>query len=155
MKKMRIRDEAGGARGGLYIFVNPEDGHRIEHGNVGIVIRRALEYRRLNNYPITSQWDDDVVQNICAHTPEPSCVPEGETPSMTHRAMSFASAMAQWVAAGLPVRDKAELERVSGICQSCEYYGGSRSIFRIACKKCSCSGLKQYLQTSRCPAGKW
>lgn len=152
--KMRIRDEAAGARGGLYIYVNPEDGHRIQHGNVGHTIRMAREYRRLNNYPIGIAWDDDVVQNICQNTPPPSCVEDGP-PSIAARAVNLAGSLASWAVQGFSVRSKEEAERIWDICKSCEHYSGSRSVFKIACKRCGCSSVKVALNGTKCIIGKW
>jgi len=70
----------------------------------------------------------------------------------------YANALARWTAAGFPVREQAEVERIErDLCRPCEKYVDGR------CKQCRCrvttSNLavanKIKMATEDCPLGKW
>jgi len=70
----------------------------------------------------------------------------------------YAQAVARWTAAGFPVRDQAEVERIEReLCKPCEKYTDGR------CKQCGCrvnqSSLavanKIKMATEHCKDGKW
>lgn len=74
------------------------------------------------------------------------------------KAYSFAKALARWTAAGFPVREQSEVERIEAdICKPCEQYSDGR------CKKCGCrvNGSriairnKIRMMTEDCPLKKW
>jgi len=70
----------------------------------------------------------------------------------------YAQALAQWTAAGFPVRKQAEVDRIEAeICRPCEKYVDGR------CKECGCRvntsklavANKIKMKTQVCPLGKW
>ncbi len=70
----------------------------------------------------------------------------------------YAQALAKWTAAGMPMRDQAEVERIEReICKPCEKYVEGR------CKTCGCRVNKSSIAvankikmvTEKCPMGKW
>ena len=73
-------------------------------------------------------------------------------------AKHYAGALAKWTAAGMPMRDQAEVERIEReICKPCEKYVEGR------CKTCGCRVNKSSIAvankikmvTEKCPMGKW
>jgi len=70
----------------------------------------------------------------------------------------YAQAVATWTAAGFPVREQAEVERIEAdLCRPCEKYIDGR------CKQCGCQVTassipllnKIKMATESCPQGKW
>ena len=70
----------------------------------------------------------------------------------------YAQALAHWTAAGFPVRDQSEVERIEGeLCRPCEKYVEGQ------CKRCGCRVNKSSIAvankikmaTEKCPIGKW
>ncbi len=73
-------------------------------------------------------------------------------------AAHYFQALARWTAAGFPVREQAEVERIEReICRPCEEYRDGR------CAKCSCQvnstswalATKLKMKTEVCPLGYW
>jgi hypothetical protein len=82
--------------------------------------------------------------------------PRQAAPSLTRRAMNFAAAAAQHVAAGMPLADQAEIDRRHAICQQCQHFDGR------ACRECGCPVVRERHWRSKlswagqaCPVGKW
>ena len=69
----------------------------------------------------------------------------------------FAQALIRWTAAGMPMREQAEVERLEAVCRECKHYRNGR------CAKCGCCVSKSRvavrnkikMATENCPAGKW
>lgn len=70
----------------------------------------------------------------------------------------YAAALARWSAAGFPVRDQAEVDRIfRDHCQPCPHFVKGR------CRKCGCRATrgkmgmtnKLKMRTETCPDGKW
>lgn len=79
------------------------------------------------------------------------------------KAAEAAAAHARWVAAGCPLRDEQEIERVYSICEPCEQFRKAKEPGKSAtCAMCGCY-LRKYgifmnkiaLATEVCPLGKW
>lgn len=155
MKK--IRDNASGAPGGYWPWKCPETKHVLRHGNYSGLRKIVLEYLRANNFPITTNFDDDFEQNICEQLPN-ACI-DWEPPTIFEKMNNFAAALYRLATKDpkKPLVTAEELERRRGICVECNFYGGSTSPLKVSCKSCGCGGLKQYLRTSRCPLNppKW
>lgn len=73
-------------------------------------------------------------------------------PGMPRRILNFGKAVVRHVAAGLPHREPAEIERITAICRGCEHF----RITENACAKCGC-GIANKIPWARerCPVGKW
>lgn len=149
MKK--VRDNAAGAIGGFWIWKHPETGHIIRHTNYVGCRNEVKAFLRVNNFPITAQFEEEFEANICANG-APNLCEEFTPPSLLQKMSTLGQALVhaakQW---RKPVVDAEELQRRRDICAGCNYYGGSTSLVKVACQKCGCSGLKLALQSSRCP----
>jgi hypothetical protein len=137
-----------------FTYINPEDGHIIKLPTYVQTKNAARDYRKWNNYPIGSAWNDQFEANTCKNTPGDVCV-DFTPPTLAERLETLAKALAAAAADGFSVAPSAEVERRHAICKECNYYGGQRGLFKLACKKCGCSGLKLHLQSSHCPANRW
>lgn len=142
------------AKGMLWHYVNVEDSYKISALHYDTLKKKVRDYRRLNNYPIGSNFDNDFDANLCSHADSNDCC-DDTIPPLAKRAVKFAKAMVNWASSGFPTRSKEEVEKIMDICEGCEFFNGEGSPFKIACKKCGCSSLALYVKTKVCPAGKW
>lgn len=62
---------------------------------------------------------------------------------------NFGAAVGRWAAAGFEVTGQDEYARRRVACDACADWVGGR------CRRCGCTGLKLWLATERCPAGRW
>lgn len=77
-------------------------------------------------------------------------------PGKVKQLSNYKKAVAKWTAAGMPVREQSEIDRILAICQGCEHYTDEG---RPRCKLCGCSinnqpnGLtnKVRMATENCP----
>lgn len=72
-------------------------------------------------------------------------------PSLNIVISNFATAIARWSAAGFPVVDRATFDARLAICHACPHWLAERN----RCAKCGCHQTKLWLQTEKCPEGKW
>lgn len=142
------------ARGMLWHYVNAEDGHKISALHFDILKGKVRDYRRLNNYPVGSNFDFDFEQNVCANADSNDCYDES-MPPITQRLRTFARAMGSWAASGLKTVSQEDAQKRLEVCEQCPHYNGSSSILKIACKRCGCTGLKLWLPGSVCPDKRW
>ena len=120
-----------------------------------MVLRREVKkYRTINNYPIGSNFEHDLEQNVCANSDPYNCVDLEDT-KLAKKAGRFARAMVNWAKSGFKLRSQEEVDKVMEICESCYYFGGETGALKIVCKKCGCAGLKLMLSTEKCPISKW
>lgn len=153
----RVRDNAAGAIGGYWIWKCPETGFVIRHSNFIGCKNEVKKYLRLNNYPIGGNFDEDFEQNLCANG-NPNLCEEFVPPTLLQKMSTLAQALyhlrKQWRE---PLVTAEILQTRQETCKKCNFYGGSTSLFKVACQKCGCAGLKLALTTSRCPASppKW
>jgi len=82
------------------------------------------------------------------------------TPGLVQRVLSYAEALAQWTAAGMPERSDKEVERIfTGFCKPCHWFHRRRQI----CRGCGCrvtdKGFtitnKIKMATEHCPRNLW
>lgn len=136
--------------GGTWTYVNPENGFPIRHPYFVEAKKQAKAHRIANGYPIGLEFDDQFEENVCANAADGTCF-EFTPPTLGEKMASLGRALMNAARSGFKtVSQEVFLERKS-ICQDCEYYGGSSSIFKVACKKCGCGGLKLSLLKSVCP----
>lgn len=104
-------------------------------------------------------------QRCLTGTPEPEVPPPEvpdppQPPGIVRRAISYAEAMAQWTAAGRPVRSDKDVEQIfNRFCKTCRWYDRPRKI----CKGCGCrvadNGYairnKIKMATENCPRELW
>lgn len=151
---LRPKNPGTPPRGMRWTFVNAEDNFSIQHLHLDILRQKARDYRRLNNYPIGSNWDADFEANVCSHADSNDCFDDA-MPPVTRRMVNFAKAIAGWASGGFkPVSKEVAAQRLE-TCESCSYYNGSSSILKVACKKCGCGGLKLMMPNEHCPLNKW
>lgn len=83
-----------------------------------------------------------------------------QTPGIVRRAISYAEAVAEWTAAGRPVRSDKDVEQIfNRFCKTCRWYDRSKKI----CKGCGCrvadNGYairnKIKMATESCPRELW
>ena len=141
-------------KGMRWTYKNVEDNFEIQHLHYDILKSKVRDYRRLNNYPVGSNFDSDFDANVCSNADGNDCF-DDSTPPLARRAVKFAKAMVSWAGSGFPTRSKEEVERIMEICHGCEYFSGENSPFKVSCKKCGCSSLQAYVSTKHCPIQKW
>ena len=136
---------------GYFLYVNPEDGHEIKHGHWHGLLVRVKEYRRINNYPIGLNINEEIEQNVCAHAKEGTCA-EFTPPTAAEMAVSLTKALFKAARTGFKVVDNAEYQRRLDICKACNFFSGTHSLLKVHCTSCGCRGLKVSLASSNCPA---
>jgi hypothetical protein len=147
----RVADNSAVPPGGQWTWVHGETGHAISHPYYNELRKRVLAYLRANSFPVTGQFDEEFEANICAHATPASCVdfiPPSLLDKMTMFGRAIAKAALTWRE---PLVSAEVLEERRTICESCNFYGGSRSLLKVACQKCGCSGLKVLLVSQHCP----
>lgn len=73
------------------------------------------------------------------------------SPGAATQAMTFASALAEWLAAGRPTVDAATHFERSANCSLCSLWDARHA----RCLHCGCRAIKLTWSTSACPLGKW
>jgi len=78
-------------------------------------------------------------------------------PSISQMISNFTSAMANWAKGGFKIVSQEEFTRRLEICRKCDAWneqarGGLGKCNHV---KCGCTKLKHWLETSKCPDGKW
>lgn len=150
MKK--VKDNSSVPRNG-WTYVDPDDGQVIKSPYFNVLMGRAKDYRRANNFPVGAQFNEQFEQILCEHNPD-ACI-DFVPPTEMDRASNFVKALAKWAKAGFPVRSKEESEAVLAICRDCNFYDGENGILKVVCKLCRCSRKKVAFRTEKCPQGKW
>jgi len=149
MKK--VRDNAAVPRGGAWIWKHAETGHVLSHPYYNQIKQDVKKFLQANNYPIGSNFEDDFEQNICANADPAMCM-EWVPPSIFEKMSTLSQTL---LITAQQIRDplvSAEVvEERQRICESCNFYGGSRAPLKIACRKCGCTGLALYLAAKHCP----
>jgi hypothetical protein len=88
----------------------------------------------------------------------PASVPE--PPGLVRRAFSYAEAVAQWTAAGMPERSDKEVERIfTGFCKPFRWFHRRRQIWRGCGCRAADKGFvitnKIKMATEHCPRNLW
>lgn len=73
-------------------------------------------------------------------------------PTAAELAVNFASAMARWIEAGVPVVSQAIYDARAAACGSCELWDGAARFGLGKCQApgCGCTKFKRWLATERC-----
>lgn len=150
----RLKDDSTVPPGGVFPYVNPEDGYRIESHAFGVLEDKVKSYRKANHYPIGSNFHQDFEKIVCQNL-HPDCCFEYEPPSPAQRAKQAAFALINWAKQGFKVRSEEEINTIRAICEVCPFYSGKSGLFKIACGACGCGGLKLAMEGTKCPKGKW
>ena len=79
-------------------------------------------------------------------------IPEPSRPTILR---NFASALAKWVKAGIPVVDEETFRKRDSICSSCPNWHPAGNLGFGKCQLCGCSKGKLWLATERCPVNHW
>lgn len=144
-------DTSRGPKGGLWIWKCPETGFKITHTNYNGIRNAVLSYKQVNHFPITSQFNDELDENLCQNADPVVCY-DFTPPSVIEKMGMLGKALAKWANGGMKVRSEEEVLNITqNICPSCEYYGGETGFLKLLCRKCGCSKLKAWLKTSHCP----
>lgn len=84
-----------------------------------------------------------------------------ELPPVKTQIRSAILALRKFAAAGLPTCPARKVAERKTICAGsaetapCDWHRPSKIPLLSACGKCGCRGLKLYMETERCPIGKW
>lgn len=144
----RVIDTSAGCPGGLWTWVHSETGHPVRHSNYSGIKNAVKVFLKSNSYPISSQFEDELQENLCAHGARcEEFTPPTLAQKMSTFGMSLYRAAKQWRE---PLVDAEELQRRRNICAECSYYGGSTNLLKVACQKCGCSGMKLALASQHC-----
>lgn len=153
MKK--VRDSASGAIGGLWIWKHPETGFVVRHSNFKGCRDQVKIFLRANNFPIGSNFEQEFEENLCANG-APNLCEEFVPPTILEKMSSIGQALyraaKQWRA---PIVTAEVLQERRSICESCNFFGGSTNLLKVACQKCGCAGIKLGLVSEHCPISKW
>ena len=113
---------------------------------------RGYTFEEVRACIVSEDGDNIVVDETHASYPR---VPKPGV-SIMQKAVNFATATAQHIAAGSPVASDEEIASRFAICQGCEHYDGK------ACSKCGCPVVREKAYLSKlswadqsCPVGKW
>lgn len=134
-------------------YTCPEDNQSFSDVYFLKLLNKAKAYRRANNFPVGSAFNEEFEANLCANTPD-LCF-DFVPPSMIAKAGKLAVALSRWAKSGFKVRSEAECEAILQQCRQCNHYAGENGVLRVACRLCGCSRKKVAMRTEVCPAGKW
>ena len=139
--------------GGLWRWKHPETGAEIWAVNGFQLLDKARQYCRVNNLPIGVNFDQRIIDDVCAQLPD-ICV-DNEPPSLAERAASFMRSATQWASNGFKCVSHEDYEKRLETCRGCERWSGEALFGLGRCGKCGCSGVKLYMDTEKCPLNKW
>jgi hypothetical protein len=121
----------------------------------------ALAHRKANSYPVTINFNEEFIDNVCAHTPGDTCTDEVPLTAV-QKAKNLASAIYESAKTGFKTVTPEQMVERQTVCQTsgpvgkaCEHYVGASGLLSVYCGKCGCSKLKLHLQSSQCPLGLW
>lgn len=153
--------------GGAFIYVQPESGVEFRHHTITYLRELVKKHRLANNYPIGTNFNQEIEDYICSHQPG---ICHDATPPVpltkTAILINFAKSMLQWAGNGFTfVRGDDYIAR-RNICmgtpelQPCPYWGGEPEFGYAHCAKCGCSRLKMFVKASAngrddCPDRRW
>ena len=152
MKK--VIDTARNPPDGHWIYVCPEDKYRVTALSYNATKSKAFNYRKINNYPIGSNWDTDFEQNICENM-SPGVCTDWIPPTLAEKMDNLTLSLLNYARSGFKVTEPDKATARLDICIECNYYSGQRGLLKIMCRKCGCSGLKLFMDSSICPLKKW
>lgn len=143
---------------GGYRFVHPETGHLTKATNYRQLLHREREYRQANKLPIGSEFEQQIVDYLCAEMLKAGwtegCI-DTEPPTFAEMAVSFGHAMLQWAKDGFRVVTHDQYQARLQTCRACDRWRGEARMGLGKCARCGCAGLKLFAGSERCPAGKW
>jgi hypothetical protein len=84
-------------------------------------------------------------------------MPKLPEPTVAEMATNFAGAMKGWINSGFAVVEREIYEGRHAICLGCEYWDAAARGGLGKCRKCGCSRVKLWLESSKCPLNppKW
>lgn len=82
-------------------------------------------------------------------------VREYSTPPLHEQAMTLAVAMTCFVQSGGKVSSQSLIDHRFSVCKACKWWKPGRFLFTCGCSKCGCTGIKLWVESEKCPAGKW
>ena len=130
-------------------YIDPDDSQFFQSVYYKQLYEMAKTYRRANNYPIGTNFQEQFDAILCQHSAE-LCFDYIE-PSLASKVGKLAVALSNWAKSGFRVRSAEEADAILNICRACPHYAGETGILRVACRVCGCSRKKAYLATEHCP----
>lgn len=78
-------------------------------------------------------------------------------PTLLEMAENFAAAVDRWARSGFRTASPEVYAARSAICNACPHWDGAarRGLGKCKAPGCGCTGLKRWLETEKCPLGKW
>jgi hypothetical protein len=151
--------------GGLCRYVDPEAGFTITHPYWDFCKAKAKDERLRRGLLIPYNWDAFFEEQFCKATPR-ACVdipdaPIETSPNWLTLAAQFGTSLARWIMAGAPLVTwegfKARYVQCTGDEEHarCPYLTKFASFGIPKCGGCGCSTVKLFLETERCPKGRW
>lgn len=138
---------------GGWRYTVPETGVTLRASSLDGLELAVLEHCVANRIPVKPHRKQTITNAVCEQSPG-FC--NHQDPTIRSMAKSFAHAMLDWARSGFKVVDKEQFEARLKLCDDCDYWRGWSAGFGYGrCRKCGCSGLKLFLPTQVCPAGKW
>lgn len=80
-----------------------------------------------------------------------------KSPTILNMVSNFTKTMIQFVKSGLAIVGENEFQRRLTICRGCNLWdeAGRHGLGKCFHKKCGCTKIKHWLETSDCPIKKW
>lgn len=154
MLSVRNKDNPPRNGQGYYVYVDPDSKLRIALPSFKNLMREAKNHRRINNFPIGSNWNNEFEENVCVNTPGDMCYEKTEMSPLTMLGQ-FAAALMRQAASGFKVVSPEVAMQRRQICEACEHFSGAYSLMKTSCGKCRCTRLKLSWPSEKCPLNKW
>lgn len=133
----------------MWTYTHAETGTKMTASSFENLLIKAKAWHRTNNFPIPHDFGQIIAEQICAVAPD-FCY-STEPPTLAEKLRTVAAAMKNWIRQRAPIASAEVILERQSICESCELFGGVRSVGFVSCGRCGCTGLKVYLATEKCP----
>jgi hypothetical protein len=138
---------------GQWRWTHPETGVELYGANFDALLLAAREYCRKNSLPIGVEFEQRIIDDLCARNPQ--ICSDTEPPTVSEMAATFAGSVKRWVSNGMGVTNFETYHARLSVCKTCDRWNGEALFGLGRCGKCGCSGLKLYMDTEKCPLSKW
>lgn len=113
--------------GGNWVYVDPDSGYSFRHPYLSNVKSNARQHRKVSNFPIGGNWDEEFLQNVCTHTPGNPCDDTNPNKIDTNATLTLGDIVrgTEVILAlkvfGTPLVELDEAKRRAAICVQCPY----------------------------------
>jgi hypothetical protein len=81
--------------------------------------------------------------------------PERRLPTLLEMTAALTGSVDEWRKAGFAIASDDEHARRKSICEGCEMWRPNALGGVGRCLECGCAGFKLWMESSKCPLGKW